>query len=106
MVGAVVELDPKLFNKAPPRDTPFAPFAAAKLGQFWVAAAGWAEPGKPAALLLGPEPVIATPPRTAKPGDRLNVEVTAPMVGHLDQPGSADRWSAALEHAAPYSIEE
>ena len=80
-VGAVVELDPKLFNKAPPPDTPFAPFAAAKLGQFWVAAAGWAEPGKPAALLLGPEPVIATPPRTAKPGDRLNVEVTAPWSG-------------------------
>ena len=71
-----------------------------------MAAAGWAEPGKPAALLLGPEPVIATPPRTAKPGDRLNVEVTAPWSGtwiNQDQLiGGQQPW----KHAAPYSIEE
>lgn len=79
--GAVVEIDPKLFNTPPPPDTPFAPYAAAKLGQFWVVAAGWAQPGKPTGLLLGPEPVIATPPRVAGPGARLEVEVTAPWSG-------------------------
>jgi hypothetical protein len=79
--GPVVEIDPKLFNAPPPPDTPFMPYAAAKLGQFWVAAAGWAPPGKPASLLLGPEPVIATPPRVAGPGERLEVEVTAPWSG-------------------------
>jgi hypothetical protein len=79
--GAVVEIDPKLFNTPPPPDTPFAPYAAAKLGQFWVVASGWAQPGKPAGLLLGPEPVIATPPRVASPGEQLEVEVTAPWSG-------------------------
>ena len=43
--------------------------------------AGWAPLGKPAGLLLGPEPVIATPPRVAGPGERLEVEVTAPWSG-------------------------
>ena len=43
--------------------------------------AGWAQLGKPAGLLLGPEPVIATPPRVAGPGERLEVEVTAPWSG-------------------------
>ena len=76
--GPVVEIDPKLFNTPPPPDTPFMPYAAAKLGQFWVAAAGWAPPGKPAGLLLGPEPVIATPPRVAPPGERVDAEVAAP----------------------------
>ena len=52
-----------------------------KLGQFWVVAAGWAQPGKPTGLLLEPEPVIATPPRVAGPGARLEVEVTAPRSG-------------------------
>jgi predicted amidohydrolase len=79
--GPVVEIDPKLFNTPPPPDTPFVPYAAAKLGQFWVAAAGWAPPGKPAGLLLGPEPVIATPPRVAPPGEPLEVEVAAPWSG-------------------------
>jgi predicted amidohydrolase len=50
-------------------------------GQFWVAAAGWAPPGKPAGLLLGPEPVIATPPRVAPPGGRVDAEVAAPWSG-------------------------
>ena len=35
----------------------------------------------PAGLLLGPEPVIATPPRVAGPGEQLEVEVTAPWAG-------------------------
>ena len=57
------------------------PYATAKLGQFWVAAAGWAERSKPAALLLGHEPVIATPPRVAGPGEPLEAQVTAPWAG-------------------------
>ena len=50
--GAVLEIDPKLFNTPSPYPpgTPYKPYAAAKLGQFWVAAAGWAERTKPAAL--------------------------------------------------------
>lgn len=79
--GAVLEIDPKLFNTPYPPGTPFMPYAAAKLDQFWVAAAGWADPSKPAALLLGPEPVIATPPRVADPGAALAAEVTAPWAG-------------------------
>jgi predicted amidohydrolase len=79
--GTLVETDPKLFNMPPPPNTPFEPYAAAALGQFWVAAAGWAEVGKPAALLLGPDPVIATPPRVAGPGERLDVNVIAPWAG-------------------------
>ena len=79
--GAVLEIDPKLFNTPYPAGTPFMPYAAAKLGQFWVAAAGWAEPAKPAALLLGPEPVIATPPRVAHSGEPLEAQVTAPWAG-------------------------
>src|SRR6516165_8948420 len=79
--GPPVELDPKLFNSPYPPGTPYAPYAAALLGQFWVAAAGWAEHGEPAALLLGPEPVIATPPREAGPGQRLDAKVTAPWPG-------------------------
>ena len=98
--GAVVEIDPKLFNTPPPPDTPFAPYAAAKLGQFWVATAGWARPGKSAGLLLGPEPVIATPPRVAGPAARTRSRGDNAMVGHMDQPGSTHRWPAAVEYSA------
>ncbi len=79
--GAVIEIDPKLFNTPYPPGTPFAPYAAAQLGQFWVAAAGWAAPSHPAGLLLGPEPVIATPPRVAGPGELLKAEITSPWSG-------------------------
>jgi predicted amidohydrolase len=79
--GAVLETDPKLFNQPYPPGTPFAPWAAAALGQFWVAAAGWAQENKPAAWLLGPDPVIATVPRAAGPGKRVAADVTAPWVG-------------------------
>ena len=79
--GAVLETDPKLFNQPYPPGTPFAPWAAAALGQFWVAAAGWAQENKPAAWLLGPDPVIATVPRAAGPGERVAADVTAPWVG-------------------------
>ena len=77
----MLETDPKLFNQPYPPGTPFAPWAAAALGQFWVAAAGWAQENKPAAWLLGPDPVIATVPRAAGPGERVAADVTAPWVG-------------------------
>jgi predicted amidohydrolase len=79
--GAMLETDPKLFSKPYPAGTPFAPWAAAALGQFWVGAAGWARDHKPAALLFGPDPVIATPPRAAEPGERASAEVIAPWIG-------------------------
>ena len=79
--GAMLETDPKLFNKPYPANTPFAPWAAAALGQFWVAAAGWNRDDKPSALLLGPDPVIATSPIVAGPGADVSVEVVAPWVG-------------------------
>ena len=79
--GALLETDPKLFDKPYPPNTPFAPWAAAALGQFWVAAAGWNQESKPSALLLGPDPVIATPPRVAAPGEDIPAEVIAPWVG-------------------------
>ncbi len=79
--GPPVEIDPKLSNEPYPPGTPYAPYAAAMLGQFWIAAAGWAEQGKPAALLFGPEPVIATPPQAVGPGERLDAEVVAPWTG-------------------------
>jgi hypothetical protein len=79
--GALLETDPKLFNKPPPAGTPFAPWGAASLGQFWVATAGWARDHPPAAFLLGPDPVIATPARAAGPGEDVSAEVVAPWIG-------------------------
>jgi predicted amidohydrolase len=79
--GVMLETDPQLFNKPYPDGTPFGPWAAAALGQFWVAASGWERDFKPAALLLGPDPVIATTPRAALPGESLAVDVIAPWVG-------------------------
>ncbi len=79
--GPLLEVDPKLFNVAYPRGTPYAPFGAAQLGQFWSAAAGWAAPKQPAALLLGPEPVIATPTRVAAPGESLQATLDVPWAG-------------------------
>jgi len=79
--GPLVELDRRLFNRPYPPGTPYAPYAAAGLGQFWVAAAGWADRGKPAALLLGPEPAIATPPLVAGPGELVDATVEVPSSG-------------------------
>jgi carbon-nitrogen hydrolase len=80
-----VELDPALFNVPYPEGTPFAPFAAAKYGQLWVAASGWAKPGEvSAAVIAGPEPVVATPPvfRLAAPGSTgVSLTVMAPWPG-------------------------
>jgi hypothetical protein len=66
--GVTMQEDPKLFNQPYPPDTPFAPMAAAKLGQNWVVMSGWSEGQHVAAAVFGPEPVIATPPRTPPAG--------------------------------------
>ena len=41
--GVTMQEDPKLFNQPYPPDTPFAPMAAAKLGQTWVVMSGWSD---------------------------------------------------------------
>ncbi len=41
--GVTMQEDPKLFNQPYPPDTPFAPIAAAKLGQTWVVMSGWSD---------------------------------------------------------------
>ncbi len=79
--GPMVEIDPRLLNAPYPPGTSYAPYAAAMLGQFWIAAAGWAEQGKPAAVLFGPEPVIATPPSAVGPGERLDATIAVPWAG-------------------------
>ena len=79
--GPLLEIAAELFNVPYPAGTPYAPYAAAHLGQFWVAAAGWAASGRPASLLVGPDPVIATPPRIAGPGEILEAKLTAPWAG-------------------------
>jgi hypothetical protein len=78
-----VELDPALFNVPPPPGTPFAPYDAAKYGQLWVVASGWAGPGDaPAAVIAGPEPVVATPPVLAAAGSKgVSLAVMAPSPG-------------------------
>lgn len=77
----LLQIDPELYNTPYPVGTPYAPYSAAKMGQMWVAAAGWGSAGKPSAFLMGPEPVIATPPRATIPGQALQAEVSAPWSG-------------------------
>ncbi len=77
----LLQIDPKLYNVPYPPGTPYAPYSAAKMGQFWVAAPGWGAPSKLSAFLMGPEPVVATPPRAVVGGEILNVDVTAPWAG-------------------------
>ncbi len=66
--GVTMQEDPKLFNQPYPPDTPFAPMAAAKLGQTWVVMSGWDDGQRVSAAVFGPEPVIATPPRVPPTG--------------------------------------
>lgn len=77
----LLQIDPQLYNTAYPQGTPYAPYSAAKMGQMWVAVAGWGDANQLAAFLLGPEPVIETPPMATKAGDLLQAEVTAPWAG-------------------------
>jgi predicted amidohydrolase len=77
----LLQIDPKLYNTPYPAGTPYAPYSAAKMGQMWVVAAGWGTASKPSAFLMGPEPVVATPPRAVAAGEILNAEVSAPWAG-------------------------
>ena len=79
--STLLQIDPQLFNVPYPANTPYAPYSAAKMGQFWVAVAGWGTSASPSAFLMGPEPVIATPPQAVNGGKVLRAEVTAPWAG-------------------------
>lgn len=79
--AALLQIDPRLFNTPYPSKTPYAPYSAAKMGQLWVAAAGWGTKSQHAAFLMGPEPVIKTPPRAVTAGKVLHAEVIAPWAG-------------------------
>lgn len=80
--GVTMQEDPKLFNQPYPPDTPFAPMAAAKLGQTWVVMSGWSDGKRVSAAVFGPEPVIATPPRVPLPGkDEIETQITIAWPG-------------------------
>ena len=80
-VGAVVELIRSCSTKRRHGIRPLLPLRLRSLANSgWRLRAGQSLANRPR-YCSGPEPVIATPPRTAKPGDRLNVEVTAPWSG-------------------------
>jgi predicted amidohydrolase len=77
----LLQIDPKLYSTAYPQGTPYPPYSAAKMGQMWVAAAGWGEKPNLSAFLLGPEPVVETPPLAVGAGEVLQTQVTAPWAG-------------------------
>ena len=80
--GVTMQEDPKLFNQPYPQDTPFAPMAAAKLGQTWVVMSGWSDGKRVSAAVFGPEPVIATPPRVPPPGSsEVETQITIAWPG-------------------------
>ncbi|RUR13605.1 carbon-nitrogen hydrolase family protein [Legionella sp. km772] len=77
----LLQIDPQLYDSSYPPGTPYAPYSAAKMGQLWVAAAGWGSSSQASAFLLGPEPVVATPPKAVQGGQVLQAEVVAPWAG-------------------------
>ena len=80
--GVTMQEDPKLFNQPYPPDTPFAPMAAAKLGQNWVVMSGWSDGARVSAAVFGPEPVIATPPRVPPAGkNEIETQITIAWPG-------------------------
>jgi predicted amidohydrolase len=80
--GITMQEDPKLFNQPYPPDTPFAPMAAAKLGQTWVVMSGWTDGKRVSAAVFGPEPVIATPPRVPSLGsNEIETQITVAWPG-------------------------
>jgi predicted amidohydrolase len=79
--GLTLQIDPKLFVVPHPQDTPFEPYAAAKLSQTWLVAAGWSGT-TPSAWIFGPEPVIETAPmRNAAGKSRVQRKVVVPWPG-------------------------
>lgn len=77
-----VQIDPRLYNVAPPANTPFYPYTAAMLSQTWLATAGWTVEGRPSTWVFGPEPVISTPPSYNRANkNRVIKKVVAPWIG-------------------------
>jgi predicted amidohydrolase len=107
--GVTMQEDPKLFNQPYPPETPFAPMAAAKLGQTWVVMSGWSDGKSVSAAVFGPEPVIATPPRVPAAGkDEIETQITIAWPGtwlnqsHLiDGQRPATTLPIALDPASP-----
>lgn len=80
--GVTMQEDPNLFNQPYPPNTPFAPMAAAKLGQNWVVLSGWSDGHRVSAAVFGPEPVIATPPSIPPPGkNEVETQITIAWPG-------------------------
>jgi hypothetical protein len=80
--GVIMQEDPSLFNRPYPSGTPFAPMAAAKLGQTWIVMSGWSEGEHVSAAVFGPEPVIATPPRVPQAGhNEVETQITVAWLG-------------------------
>jgi predicted amidohydrolase len=79
--GLTLQIDPKLMLTQHPVDTPFVPYAAAKLSQTWLATAGWSGTA-PSAWIFGPEPVIETAPLRNPPGtNRVEHNIMTPWPG-------------------------
>lgn len=82
LTGLVAQIDPKLYNVAPPANAPFYPFAAAMLSQTWLAIAGWTADGRASTWIFGPDPVISTPPSHSNASsDRVIKKVAVPWGG-------------------------
>lgn len=81
LTGLKLQIDPKLFVVRHPPDTPFDPYAAAKLSQTWLAIAGW-NGTRPSTWVFGPEPVIETAPvRNGEGQSRVERQVVVPWPG-------------------------
>jgi predicted amidohydrolase len=79
--GVTLQIDPKLMLTEHPPNTPFVPYAAAKLSQTWLAIAGWSGT-EPSTWIFGPEPVIETAPqRNAAGTNRVEHTITTPWPG-------------------------
>jgi len=79
--GVTLQIDPKLMLTQHPPNTPFVPYAAAKLSQTWLATAGW-NGTEPSTWVFGPEPVIETAPRRNTQGtNRIEHRITTPWPG-------------------------
>lgn len=81
LTGLTFQIDSKLLLTQHPPNTPFLPYAAAKLSQTWLATAGW-QGTEPSAWIFGPEPVVQTGPiRNAAGTTRVEQNITTPWPG-------------------------
>ena len=79
--GLTLQVDPKLFVVPHPANTPFEPYAAAKLSQTWLVTAGWTGTN-PSTWVFGPEPIIKTAPvRNVQGQNRVELNVSTPYAG-------------------------